>query len=365
MEGRLDNRRILIVGASGLVGAAAAEHFSGLEGWEVTTLSRRKPQFARDVRHISVDLTARDACFEAMRACEPVTDILYAALYEDEDLETGWRSQQQASINLTMLRNIVEGVETHSKLRHITILQGGKAYGTHLGRVPVPAKERWPRLPHHIFYWQQEDYLRERAARAAWSFTILRPQLILGLAAGSPINIVAAIGVYASVLRELGCPLAFPGGGIYVTACADSRLIARAVEFAFASEVAVGETFNIVNGDVIVWRDLWGSIAAHFGLPIGDDTPMQLAKEMPGFSDVWDGIVAKYGLLPFKMEELVGSSWQIADITFGYGRERAPDRIMSPIKVRQAGFADCFDTEDAILYWLKRMQAARLLPVFD
>ena len=35
---------------------------------------------------------------------------------------------------------------------------------------------------------------------------------------------------------------------------------------------------------------------------------------------------------------------------------------MSPIKIRQAGFASCVDTEDSIIYWLTRMQDARLLP---
>ena len=36
---------------------------------------------------------------------------------------------------------------------------------------------------------------------------------------------------------------------------------------------------------------------------------------------------------------------------------------MSPVKLRRAGFADCTDTEDAILYRLTRMQKARILPL--
>lgn len=361
----MEKRRILIVGASGLVGAAATEHFSALPNWEVVTLSRRNPLLAGGARHLAVDLLDREACRQAIKSCPPVTDILYTALYEEEDLQVGWRSLEQADINLTMLRNIVEAAEMSGSLRHITILQGGKAYGTHLGRVPVPAKERWLRKPHHIFYWQQEDYLRERMGEASWNFTILRPQLILGLAPGSPMNIIAAVGVYASVMREMGRKLSFPGGGIYVTACADSRLIARAAQFAFTSDQAAGETFNVVNGDVIVWRDLWASIADLFKMPVGDDAPMELSQEMAAFSGVWDEVAAKHSLLPLSMQQLVGSSWQIADITLGYGHERAPDRIMSPIKLRQAGFPDCFDTEDSILYWLRRMQEARMLPTFD
>lgn len=356
-------RRLLVAGASGLVGTAAMEYFSGLPGWEVVTLSRRRPLSApEDVRHISVDLSDGAACRAAFAEAPPITDILYAALYEDEDLQSSWRSARQAGINLTMLRNLVESIETGSALRHIAILQGGKAYGSHLGQVPVPAKERWPRMAHDIFYWQQEDYLRERLRNAPWRFSILRPQLILGYAIGSPINIIAALGAYATLMRETGQPLSFPGGGPYVTACADSRLIARAAEFCFTRDIAAGETFNVVNGDVIVWRDLWPAIADHFAMTTGEDRPLKLAEAMPQYAEVWRGIVERHGLQKLSLSQLVGSSWQVADITLGHGLERQFDRIMSPIKLRQAGFADCFDTEDAVLHWLSRLQRARILP---
>ncbi len=52
-------------------------------------------------------------------------------------------------------------------LRHVTIMQGGKAYGVHIHpQIAVPARERWPRDPHENFYWLQEDFLRERQAKA-------------------------------------------------------------------------------------------------------------------------------------------------------------------------------------------------------
>ncbi|MBZ9603235.1 SDR family oxidoreductase [Phyllobacterium chamaecytisi] len=358
----MTENRILIVGATGLVGAAASEYFSNLPGWEVVTLSRRPPRHGRPVHHISVDLTDEGDCRAAFRQAPPVTHILYAALYEEEDLATGWRSNTQAGINLKMLRNVVEGVEEAADLRHLTVLQGGKAYGSHLGRVPVPAKERWPRMSHDIFYWQQEDYLRQHSAEKGWSFSILRPQLILGDALGSPMNICAALGVYASVMRDLGRPLCFPGGGNYVTACADSRLIAHAAEFCFTHPDAAGETFNVVNGDATVWRDIWPAFAAHFRMEVGADVQMKLSDEMPKFSGRWEEIVRREGLQALSMQQVVGASWQTADLTWGYGKDRPFDRLMSPIKLRQAGFEDCLDTEDAILHWLSRFQEQGILP---
>ena len=354
-------KRILIVGATGLVGAAATRHFSSLSGWEVTALSRRPPADPR-VRHLAVDLQDDAACRQAFQQAEPFTHVLYAALHEEDKLEASWRSAGQQEVNLRMLRNVLDGVEAGGRLQHLTILQGGKAYGSHLGRIPVPAKERWPRMAHEIFYWQQEDLLRERSAASGWAFNILRPQLILGQAQASPMNIIAAIGVYASILREAGQPFSFPGGGIYVTACTDSRLIAQAVEFCATHPHVAGETFNIVNGDAIVWRDMWPALADFFGMGLGEAKAMRLAEEMPRHAADWERIVARHGLQPTTMESIVGASWQTADLTFAYGKERQFDRLMSPIKIRQAGFHPCLDTEDAVKYWLLQMQEQRLLP---
>lgn len=357
-----DTKRLLIVGATGLVGSTAAEHFSGLDDWDVLTVSRRPPRHGDPSRHVAVDLTDAENCRRAFAKVSGITHVLYAALHEREDLQAGWRSQEQADINLRMLQNVVGNIADREEFRHLTILQGGKAYGSHLGRVPVPAKERWPRMSHHIFYWAQEDYLRERSHGRRWSFSILRPQMILGDALRSPMSMVAALGVYASVMREIGKPLRFPGGGTYVTACADSRLIARAVEFCATRVEAAGETFNVVNGDAVVWRDIWPTFARHFGMEAGGDEPMNLAREMPLLSPHWDSVVVRHGLQPFAMGEVVGASWQMADMTWGYGKERPFDRLMSPIKLRQAGFHDCVDTEDSIVYWLSRMQQAGILP---
>lgn len=360
----MTNRRILIVGATGLAGTAAIAHFAALPGWEVTGLSRRPKPLGGKAAHMALDLTDDAACRNAFARAQPFTHVLYGALYEESTLEASWRSRDQQDVNFRMLRNVLDGVEAGGRLQHVTLLQGGKAYGSHLGRVPVPAKERWPRMSHEIFYWPQEDLLRERAAAGRWTINILRPQMILGHALSSPMNMIAAIGVYASVLREAGEPLSFPGGGIYVTACTDSRLIAQATEFCATHETAAGETFNVVNGDAVVWLDMWPAIAAYFDMPVGEPKPVELTKAMPLQKAVWERIVAKHALQPLSMQEIVGSSWQMADLTFGYGKARAPDRLMSPIKLRKAGFAECMDTEDSVMYWLGQMQAARLLPRF-
>jgi nucleoside-diphosphate-sugar epimerase len=53
--------KVLVAGASGLVGHAAIEHFSRL-GWEVVGVSRRSPADLPKAELVSVDLLDRDAC---------------------------------------------------------------------------------------------------------------------------------------------------------------------------------------------------------------------------------------------------------------------------------------------------------------
>jgi nucleoside-diphosphate-sugar epimerase len=357
-------RTILVAGTTGIAGSSILKHFEAVPDWRTVALSRRKPQIAPDTVHFTVDLTDRDAVFAAMADAPPVTHLAYAALQEQDDLIQGWREDEQMERNRDMLRNLLDALATHHPhLRWIITLQGGKAYGSHLGPVPVPAKERWPRGSHRIFYWQQEDLLRERVKDASWRYTILRPSMILGDSIGSPMSIIAALGVYAAITRQKGEPLSFPGGGRYVTACTDSRLTAQAVEWAFTDPATADETYNIVNGDVLVWQDIWPTLAGHFKLEVAEPRTRSLAAEMPRETPLWDQIVRENDLQPLSMSELIGGAWQFADHAFAYGKPNPPDRIvMSPIKARLAGFHPCYDTEDSIIYWLERLQAQRVLP---
>jgi nucleoside-diphosphate-sugar epimerase len=354
---------ILIAGASGVVGKAATEHFAAQPDFQVLALSRRPFPLPDGVIHVPLDLTDAQACAAAAEQLAPVTHVLFAALFELPELVAGWRDERQMKTNEAMLRNLLDALQAGARgLRHVTIMQGTKAYGGHVEPAPVPAKERWPRHDHPNFYWLQEDMLRERQARAAWTFSILRPQIVLGYAVGSPMNIVAAIGAYAAVQRELGEPLHFPGGGRYINAASDARLIAQAAHFVATHEVAANETYNVVNGDMLVWQDLWSSIARRFGMEAGTDRPMSLTTAMPAREDVWQRIVERHRLQRLTLEQMVGSSWQFTDRALAYGLEHPANSVLSPVKLHQHGFYGCMDTEDALHHWLERMQDAKLLP---
>ena len=145
-------------------------------------------------------------------------------------------------------------------------------------------------------------------------------------------------------------------------AASDSRLIAQAAEFAATHEIAANEIYNVVNGDLLVWHDIWASIAARFGMQAGEPASMNLSERMPACEEVWARVVKKHGLQELSLAQLIGSSWQFTDRAFGHGLAAPADSVLSGIKLRRHGFAGCIDTEDSIHYWLERMQAQRLLP---
>ncbi len=353
--------KVAIFGASGLVGGACIRHFEDQQGWDVVALSRRAPPFLRDAAFRALDLMDREACESVLGALDDVTHVIYAALYEEADVIRGWRARHQMETNETMLRNAMEPLMAGARLRHVSFLQGTKAYGAHLAAPPVPAKERWPRHPHDNFYWLQEDWLRAQAAAGGWHWTCFRPQTIFGFAMAVPLNLQLAMGVHAVLRREQGLALSHPGGAAFVNEAIDARLIARACHWAATAENARDEIFNITNGDCMTWPDLWPAVARHFAMEMGPPEPERLADGMVEKAALWSKIAAREGLREDDLERLMGATWQFADWNFALGKA-PPPVIVSTIKLRQAGFHDCIDTEDMLVELFTFLQDERVLP---
>jgi hypothetical protein len=140
-------------------------------------------------------------------------------------------------------------------------------------------------------------------------------------------------------------------------------LLAKALAWAAVSPEARNETFNINNGDVFCWRDVWPAIADVFGMEIGEPQPTRLSEVMPLRGPEWADLVDRYRLeAPADMAAFVGGSWAYADILLGGRGYRPAPAFLSTVKLRQAGFGECMDTEDMFRQWFAELQARRLLP---
>ncbi len=226
----------------------------------------------------------------------------------------------------------------------------------------VPAREHDAVRDHPNFYFDQEDMVAARAGEAGFGWTIFRPQIVLGVALGSAMNPVAALGAYAVLSRELGRPLSYPGHPHLLTECTDARLVAAAVEWAWDEPRAHGEAFNVANGDVAVWQTLFPRLAAWAGIPMGEPSAMRLSEEMPKHANLWKRLARREGLRAPDLDSLVGLSWQYADATFASRRPSPIPPLVSTIKLRQVGFHQCIDTEESLIRHLEAMQAQGYLP---
>jgi nucleoside-diphosphate-sugar epimerase len=188
--------------------------------------------------------------------------------------------------------------------------------------------------------------------------------LIVGDSMGSAMNVIPALGVYAALMRRAGkTRLDYPGGVGRVAQAVDADLLARAIAWSGESENARNEIFNVTNGDVFVWPNVWPAIADALGFAAGEHVPLRLDREIRPQEAAWAEIRARHGLRSGTLKEFVGLSFEYADYTMGYGRDRpGPPAIVSTIKLMQAGFCEVMDTEAMFAKAFAEMQAKKLLP---
>ncbi len=358
--------KVLIAGATGLVGYAAMKHFGSGGDCDVVALSRRRPDQTFGARWLPLDLTDAAACRALAPELAGTTHLVYAALYERPGLVAGWREDEQIRTNEAMLANLFGAVEPGSpELRHVALLQGTKAYGVHVRPLAVPARENRSEMHEQPnFYWNQERYIRGRQEGKRWSWTILRPVLIVGDSVGSAMNVIPALGVYAAFMRRAGkTKLDYPGGVGRVAQAIDADVLARCIAWSGGADNARNEIFNVTNGDVFVWPNVWPAIARSLGFDAGDHVPLNLDREIRPREAEWAEIRKDHGLVSGSLKDFVGLSFEYADYTMGHGRtESGPPALVSTIKLMQAGFTEVIDTEVMFARAFAEMQAKKLLP---
>jgi nucleoside-diphosphate-sugar epimerase len=248
-QSKIAQSKVLVTGASGLLGVAAIENFLDA-GWEVVGVSRRRSELpsGRYYGFLSVDLRDEKAARAAFEPLTDVTHVVYAALHEKPELISGSSSKDQIDTKNATLRNVVEPIALNaSNLQQVSILQGTKVYGVHLHPIPIPTRERDARNDQPNFFFDQEAYVLEMGARHGFDYTALRPLPVTGPTPGA-LNVLPAIGVYAAICREKCEPFGFPGGPSFVWEAADADLVADVMVWAAQSPQAANEAFNITNG---------------------------------------------------------------------------------------------------------------------
>jgi len=352
-----NSKTALVVGANGVIGSKLIAHLEELANWNIIGLSRRGGQNTSKTTYISVDLLNEADCKEKLRLLTGVTHIFYAA-YQDKPT---WAELVEP--NLTMLVNVVNTIESiAANLEHVSLMQGYKVYGAHYGPFKTPAKESDAGHMPPEFNVDQQQFLEKQQLGKKWTWSALRPSVVGGTALGNPMNLVMVIAIYATISKELGLPLRFPGKpGAYdkLMDLTDAGLLAKATVWAATNRDSANQAFNITNGDLIRWNELWPKIANYFEMEVAPPLHIPLQTIMSDKAAVWEGIQRKYGLEKHGYESV--SSWGFGDFVFSWDYDFFSDGS----KARRLGFHEYVETEKMFFDLFDELKKQKVIPGFN
>lgn len=350
----MSNKTALVAGANGVIGRNLVRHLQTQGDWNVIGLSRSGGPSEGRVRHVAVDLLNPHERLGKLEPLREVTHIFYAAF---QDRPT-WA--ELVAPNLAMLVNLVEAVEPNApRLAHINLMQGYKVYGAHLGPFKTPARESDAGHMPPEFNVDQQDFLTQRQTGKAWSWSALRPSVVCGFALGNPMNLAVGIAVYAAMCKELGVPFRFPGKpGAYhsLLEMTDADLLAKGAVWAATDARCANQAFNINNGDLFRWSELWPRIGEYFGLEAAPPLPMSLEVIMADKEPLWRRMIERHGLADTRYAQV--SPWRFCDFVFAWDYDVFADST----KARRLGFHEFVETQAMFFRLFDDFRARRLIP---
>lgn len=342
----------LVAGASGIVGSELVKTLLK-NHWHVIALSRQNSLPIEGIQHVVVDLLDRQQSKKALGTLGHVTHIFYSAWLNAAD----WAEMVEP--NVTLLRNLVSTMENVAPLETVSLMQGYKVYGAHLGPFKTPARESDPGVPGAEFNAAQLAWLRDVQKGKKWHWNALRPGVVGTPVAGNTMNLALAIAVYASLCKAHGLPLRFPGSiqaWNSIVDHTDAGLLADATVWAATAPSAINQAFNVNNGDLWRWSELWPAIAHWFELACAPPVRLSFMQLFKDYQSSWRKIAAQHHLVEEEIVKL--SNGQFADFVFGWDYDMFGDGS----KLRRAGFSGNVATDEMFFALFTQMRADRIIP---
>lgn len=360
----------LVIGVTGIVGNSLAEilPLADTPGgpWKVYGVARRpRPIWNADhpIEYIQCDVSDPADVTAKLAPLTDITNIFYDT----------WTSRSTESENCeangAMLRNVLRAVIPKApNLKHVSIQTGTRHYlGPFdlIGKVKShdpPFTEDLPRLETPNFYYTLEDVLFEEVAKKeGLTWSVHRPNVIWGFSPYSGMNIIGTLCVYAAICKYEGTPLYFPGSKAAWESYAvssDADLVAEHQIWAAVDPYAENDTFNVNNGDVFKWKQMWKVLAEQFGIAkygFEEGKNLGLSEMMKGKEKVWEEIKKENQLQETALAEI--GEWWFADYVFG--RETP---LASVNKSKEHGFLGFRNSKNSFINWIDKTKAFKIVP---
>ena len=269
--------------------------------------------------------------------------------------------------NLKLFSSVMEVVMEHP-LEHVCICTGGRYYGSvfmgpGLHDYVIPFREDFQRLSADSWYYQVEDHLAECGETGkGWTWSVCRPSTIIGYSENSPFNFGTSLAVYASLMKEMGRPLTFPGMMKAYNAQIDhssAELLARQMIWTTGEPQAANEAFNCVNADRAKWFEVWHGIGRFFDMPIQiEENGMSteaIAVEAEE-SGLWADMIKKYGLRDQPLRSLMPRNTIDSFMMIDW------DQPYSIEKTRAAGFTETIDSTKMFCDMFQTLRDVKAIP---
>jgi nucleoside-diphosphate-sugar epimerase len=136
----------------------------------------------------------------------------------------------------------------------------------------------------------------------------------------------------------------------------DAGLLAKAIVWAATTSACANQAFNINNGDLFRWNDMWPKIANYFELDTAPTIPIELEVMMADKEDLWNTIIQKHDLDYTSYSEV--SSWGFGDFVWSWDYDMFADGS----KARRLGFHEYVDTEKMFRDIFDDFRARKMIP---
>ena len=352
MNNRQEKRVALVAGATGIVGQQLIRTLTARQ-WQVIGLTRQRGTEDVKYKALSVDLLDQQQSKQVLSSLTQVTHLFYSAWLNAPD----WGAMVKP--NVAMLQNLVSCIEQVAPLEHVSLMQGYKVYGAHLGPFKTPARESDPGIPGAEFNAEQLRWLSAQQQGKPWHWSALRPGVVGSDQPGNSMNLALSLALYASLCRAAHLPLRFPGSvetWNSLVDFTDADLLADATLWAAQAPAAQNQAFNINNGDLWRWSELWPVIADWFDLEIAPPVSLSLQQLFHDYQPAWRDISARHALR--QPEILALSDGTFADFVLSWRYDMFGDGS----KVRQAGFHHYRATDRMLCDLFTRFRAAQIIP---
>lgn len=209
-------------------------------------------------------------------------------------------------------------------------------------------------------------------------------------------NLTTALGLYASVSKELNEAFQYPGSPLFYTkfdCFTSSRIHAEFNLWAALNPDVSNQAFNVHDGDAQSWQTMWPRLAAYFDLsvpkhfvgdvekvmPLADRPPLSQQAEQMGIQDqvpqgevrmnidlikwagredvkqAWNKIAERDGL---KKDAFEKATWPFLNFVLG----RNYDIVISMNKARKFGWQGWSDTWEELEICLQELEKRKVLP---